>query len=260
MSVPVFRMALRLRLAQAASAAFGLIAVLILVGALYPSIGDSIGKLDIPDGVADLLGGADFATIAGWYRAEIASVYGPLIAGGIAVAAASASTAGEEEDRILALILAHPVTRPALVLAKAAAVAVGVVIVALATWVGLIAGVAVAGGGIGVGNLAAYAVHLAFFGVATGAVALAIGAATGRRGLAIGGAAGFAILGYLVNGLAPLVDAIAWLKYLSPFHYYAEHDPLTNGVDVVDLVVLAVFAVAMTAIGTQGLRRRDLRA
>jgi beta-exotoxin I transport system permease protein len=259
-SAPVFRLAVRLRLAQSASAAFGLIAVLIMVGALFPAVGDAIGKLDLPEGVADLLGGADYGTITGWYRGEISSVYGPLVAGGIAIVAASASTAGEEDDRILALILAHPVTRTSLVVAKAAAVAIGVVIVALATWVGLIAGVAVAGGGIGVGNLGAYALHLAFFGFSAGAVALAIGAATGRRGLATGGAAAFAVLGFLINGFAPLVDAIEWLKYVSPFYYYAENDPLSNGVDLVNLVVLGLFALAMTAIAMLGLERRDLRA
>jgi len=259
-SLPVFRMAVRLRLAQSASAAVGLIAVLIVVGALFPAVGDAIGKLDLPEGVADLLGGADYATITGWYRGEISSVYGPLVAGGIAIVGASASTAGEEDDRILALILAHPVTREGVIAAKAAAIAVGVGIVAVATWVGLIVGVAVAGGGIGVSNLGAYAVHLAFFGFASGAVALAIGAGTGRRGLAIGGASGFAVLGFLINGFAPLVDGIAWLKYISPFYYYAENDPLSNGVDVGNLVVLGLFSLAMTAIAMLGLQRRDLRA
>jgi ABC-2 type transport system permease protein len=260
MSTPVFRMAVRLRMAQFASAAIGLIAVLIMVGALFPAVGDAIGTLDLPEGVADLLGGADYGTITGWYRGEIASVYGPLVAGGVAIVAASASTAGEEDDRILALILAHPVTRPGLVAAKAAAVVVGVAIVSVATWAGLIAGVAVAGGGIGVGNLGAYALHLAFFGFSSGAVALAIGAGTGRRGLATGAAAGFAVAGFLINGFAPLVDSIAWLKYISPFYYYAENDPLSNGVDLGSLVVLGLFALAMTAIAMLGLQRRDLRA
>jgi len=252
-------MAVRLRLAQSGSAALGLIAVLIMVGALFPAVGDAIGKLDLPDGVADLLGGADYGTITGWYRGEISSVYRPLVAGGIAIVGGSASTAGEEEDRILALILAYPVTRRGLVAAKAAAVAVGVVVVAVATWVGLIAGVAVAGGGIGIGNLGAYALHLAFFGFASGAVALAIGAGTGRRGLATGAASGFAVLGFLINGFAPLVDAIAWLKYISPFYYYADNDPLSNGIDAGDLVVLGLFALAMTAVAMAGLERRDLR-
>lgn len=259
MSTPVLRMAVRLRLVQFASAAFGLIAVVIMVGALFPAVGDAIGKLDVPEGVANLLGGADYGTITGWYQGEISSVYGPLVAGGIAIVGASASTAGEEDDRILALILAHPVPRRDLVAAKAAAVGVGILIVAVGTWAGLIAGVALAGGGIGIGNLGAYALQLGFFGLASGAVALAIGAGTGRRGLATGAASGFAILGYLVNGFAPLVDAIAWLKYVSAFYYYSENDPLSNGVDVGNVVVLGLFALAMTAIAMFGLERRDLR-
>ena len=61
--------------------------------------------------------------------------------------------------------------------------------------------------------------HLAFFGFAMGAVALALGAGTGRRGLANGAAVAVAVAvaGWLINGFAPLVNGIAWLKYLSPF-------------------------------------------
>ena len=55
-----------------------------------------------------------------------------------------------------------------------------------------------------------------------------------------GVAAGVAIVGWLINGFAPLVGAIAWLKYLSLFYYYAGNDPLTRGVDIADLVVLGL--------------------
>lgn len=190
---------------------------------------------------------------------EIVSVYGPLVFAAVAITGAANLTAGEEEDRILALILAHPVRRSSLVAAKGAAIAVGMLGLAFATWVGLIAGVAAAGGGIGLGHLAALCLHLAFYGLASGAVAVAIGAGTGRRTVATGTAAGFAIFGYLVNGLAPLVDAIAWLKYLSPFYYYASGDPLTNGFDVGGLVVLGLVAAALTAAAVVGIARRDLR-
>jgi len=144
--------------------------------------------------------------------------------------------------------------------AKAGAVAAGALIIALGTWLGLIAGVAVAGGGIGLGHLGALSLHLAFFGVATGMVALALGAGTARRAVATGGAAAFAVLGFLINGFAPLVDAMAWLKFVSLFHYYAGHDPLKSGVDVGDLAVLGLVALALTAGAIVGLRRRDLRA
>jgi len=121
------------------------------------------------------------------------------------------------------------------------------------------AGVAAAGGGIAAGKLAALALHLAAFGWATGGLALAIGATTGRRAAASGGAAAFSVLGFLVNGFAPLVDSVAWLRYFSPFHYYAEHDPLARGAGTGDLAVLCGAALVLTAVAVVGFGRRDLR-
>lgn len=251
---------LRLRLPAAVPAAIGLIAVMAAVGALFPAVGHSIGKLHVPASVANLLGGADYGTITGWFRSEIAVIYGPLVIGALAITGASASTAGEEEDRILGLVLAHPVRRSRLVAAKAAAIAVVVLVIAFATWVGLIVGVAVGGGGIAVAHITALALQLAFFGFATGALALAIGAGTGRRSLATGIAAAVGVLGWLINSFAPLVSGIAWLRYLSPYYYYARHDPLTHGLDVPGLAVLGLVALVLTALGMVSIERRDLRA
>ncbi len=260
MSWPAFQIALRLRLSAAITAAIGLIAVQLAVGALFPAVGHAIGKLNIPKGVAQLLGGADYGTITGWFRSEIGSVYGPLVIAALAITGASATTAGEEEDRILALVLAHPITRSRLVAAKAAAIGAVVLIVAAGTWAGMIFGVALGGGGIGLGHITALALHLACFGFAAGALALALAAGTGRRPLATGVAAGVAILGWLINGFAPLVGAIAWLKYLSFFYYYAGHDPLAQGVGIGDIVVLAGLTLLLTVLAMAGIERRDLRA
>jgi ABC-2 type transport system permease protein len=97
------------------------------------------------------------------------------------------------------------------------------------------------------------------FGWTVGALALAVAASTGRRTLATGTAAAFAVLGFLVNGFAPLVDAITWLKYLSLFYYYEGHDPIGNGVDASDLAVLAAATIALTTLAVFGMRQRDLR-
>ena len=132
--------------------------------------------------------------------------------------------------------------------------------IAFATWVGMVSGVALGGGGIGVGDIAAFALQLAFFGFATGAIALALGAGTGRRAVAVGVAAAVAILGWLINGFAPLVSGLAWLKYLSLFYYYAGHDPLTSGVDVGGIIVLAAVAIAFAVVAVVAFERRDLRA
>ncbi len=253
------RITLRLRRTGTISAAVGLVAVMIAVGALFPAVGHTIGKINVPSGVANLLGGADYGTITGWFRSEIAEIYGPLVIAALAITTASATTAGEEEDRILALILAHPVRRSRLVLARAVAVGAIVVLVAFAVWIGLLAGVAVGGGGISVSNITALAVQLGFFGLASGAVALALGAGTGRRSLATGGAAAVAILGWLVNSFAPLASSVSWVKYLAPFYYYAGHDPLAHGVDFTGLAVLGVFTLALLAAAIVSFERRDLR-
>ena len=259
MSVPAFRMAMRLRLLTTALSALGMALVILMVGALFPSVGDSIGKLDLPEGVTALLGGADYGTITGWMRSEIGAVYGPLLIAYTGISVAASSTAGEEEAGILGLTLAYPIERSRLLLSKAAAVAISVALVAFGTFLGLVVGVAVGGGGIGLANMAALSLHLAFFGWTVGALALAVAASTGRRTLATGTAAAFAVLGFLVNGFAPLVDAIAWLKYFSLFYYYEGHDPIGNGVDASDLAVLAAAAIALTTLALFGMRQRDLR-
>ncbi|MBV8218689.1 MAG: hypothetical protein JO325_09500, partial [Solirubrobacterales bacterium] len=60
MSLPVAKVALRLRLPSAVSAAIGLIAVMAAVGALFPSVGHTIGTLNVPKSVSNLLGGGDY--------------------------------------------------------------------------------------------------------------------------------------------------------------------------------------------------------
>lgn len=260
MSWPTIVMTIRLRLGSTLSASLGLIAVLLAVGALFPAVGHTIGTLNIPKGVAQLLGGADYGTITGWFRSEIGSIYGPLVVAALAITGAAATTAGEEEERILGLVLAHPINRSRLIVAKGAAIAAVVVIIALATWAGVIFGVAIGGGGITLARITAFALQLAFFGFAAGALALALGAGTGRRSLATATAAGVAVIGWLINGFAPLVGAIAWLKYLSLFYYYAGRDPLTRGVDIRGIIVLGAVTLVLTALAALGIERRDLRA
>jgi ABC-2 type transport system permease protein len=241
------------------AASVGLVAVMTAVGAMFPAVGHSIGALNVPQGVANLLGGADYGTVTGWFRSEIGAIYGPLLSGGLAIAGAGATLAGEEESGVLAVILSCPLGRRSLVVSKAAAIAVVVAVVSLAAWVGLMVGVTAAGGGIPVTHMAALAVQLAFFGFAVGAVALAFAAGSGNRGLAVGVATAIALAGWLVDSFAPLISALSWLRYLSFYYYYAGHDPLGQGIWVTGVAVLACVSVSATAVGAYCFSRRDLR-
>lgn len=120
MSTAAFTMALRLRGISTSLTALGMASVIVMVGALFTAVGHTIGELDVPEGVAELLGGADYGTIGGWMRSEIGAVYGPLVIGATAITSAAGSTAGEEEDGILGLILSYPIGRSNLVLRRPA--------------------------------------------------------------------------------------------------------------------------------------------
>jgi ABC-2 type transport system permease protein len=250
---------LRLRSRMAVLAGLGLIFVIVIVGALYPSLKDTFGKLSVPQGVANLLGGADYSTLTGWLQSEIVATYGPLVFCTVAITTAAGTTTGDEDDRVLATLLAHPIARTRLLLAKTLALALLVLAVSVSTWIGLLIGVAVAGGGISAAHLAAQAVHLGLLGLIFGALALALGAATGRKAIAAGGAAGVAVLGFLVNGLAPLISGLTWTQYLSPFYYYASGRPLANGAEWAHLAVLAMLSLVLVGAAVLGFRRRDLR-
>ncbi|MGH7721230.1 MAG: hypothetical protein ACRENL_00155 [Candidatus Dormibacteria bacterium] len=119
---------------------------------------------------------------------------------------------------------------------------------------------ALGGGGITVGHITALALLLACFGFTAGALALALAAGTGRRSLSVAVAAGVAILGWLINSFAPLVSILSWLKYLSFFYYYAGHDPLTRGVDIVGMAVLVGLTLLLTLVAMAAFEHRDLRA
>jgi ABC-2 type transport system permease protein len=253
------RLELRLRYRTAALAGIGLVIVIMIVGALYPSLKDTFGKLNVPQGVANLLGGADYSTLTGWLQSEIVATYGPLVFCVVAITTATATTTGDEDEGVLATLLAHPIARTRLLLAKTLALTLLILAVAVATWIGLIVGVAIAGGGISTAHLAAQSAHLGFLGLALGTLALALGASTGRKPIAAGGAAVVAILGFLLNGLAPLISALSWTQYLSPFYYYSSGRPLTNGAQWQHLAVLAAASLVLVALAVAGFRRRDLR-
>jgi ABC-2 type transport system permease protein len=259
MTLAIAEIELRVRARAVIFAAAGLICLTAAVGALFPSLGGSIGHLNLSKSVSGLIGGSDFSTITGWLRAEITSIYGPLVFSGIAITAATSTTAGEEEDRILPLVLAQPVSRERLLLAKACAIALLLLALGAAVFVGLVLAVALAGGGVSLGHLAATALNLLFLSLAVGALALALAAATGRRGTAAGVAATITLVMFLVNGIAPALSGVGWLKYLTFFYYYEGHNPLTEGVYLPGLAVLAALAIALTAAAVAGFAHRDLR-
>ena len=56
------------------------------------------------------------------------------------------------------------------------------------------------------------------------------------------------------------MSGLDWTKYLTFFYYYTDGDPLSTGVDLAHLAILAAAAVALTVVSVVLFRDRDLRA
>jgi predicted NUDIX family NTP pyrophosphohydrolase len=110
-------------------------------------------------------------------------------------------------------------------------------------------------------EFAAVTVQLVLFGACLGALAFAVGAATGCKALTLGISAGVAVLAYLANGVFPQIQGLEWTRDLSPWHWYLGGEPLKNGLQTSDaLLLLAVTDKSgRTSAGILLWRRRDGR-
>ena len=111
---------------------------------------------------------------------------------------------------------------------------------------------------ISLADLASATTSAFLLGLAFGVLAFALGAATGRSSIAIGLSAAAAVAAYLVNGLAPLVDAIHSIRWLSPWYHYVADDPLREGLSLGNALVLVAIAAVALAVAVVTFDRRDV--
>jgi ABC-2 type transport system permease protein len=242
--------------------AIGITAVGVGYAAFYPAI-NSPQYLDMlasfPEGVLDAMGFADIGTAAGYLGSTTFGLLGPALIIVMAAALGASAIAGDEESGRLDLTLAHPVSRWAVVVQRFAALIVAMVLVCAVLTVALLA---ISGPAqldqIGPLNLAGGGLHLALLGVAFGALALAVGAATGRRSPVYAVVAIVAVVGFFGNNLGPSVEGLAWLRDISPFHYYSGGVPLRNGVQLADVAVLVAASIILVIGGGLRFDRRDI--
>ena len=243
----------------------GLVGLVALILSVYPSIRDNAGLQqlieDYPEALKGFIafgGQVDYASPAGYLGSELFAFMIPLLFLVAAIANGAGAIVGEEEHGTLELLLANPVSRRRVILEKAGALAGELVGLGFVLWLALYLGTRLAGMDISAGRLAAAVVSVALLALLFGAIALALGAAFGRRSISIGLTAAAAVLTYLVNSLAPLVDLFDTLSPLSPFYHYAAGDPLRRGVEVDHAAILLVVAAVALAAAVFTFDRRDV--
>jgi len=84
-------------------------------------------------------------------------------------------------------------------------------------------------------------------------LAYAVGAATGRRCPAVG------LAGYLIYSLLSLVEALAPLRYATPWYWYLQRNMLAHGVPPAAIAVPVALSAVLFAVAWVLFGRRDLR-
>lgn len=236
------------------------------VGVLYAAFWPTVNTPEMqralagyPQGVLEAFNYNDLTSPAGYLGSSVYGLLIPLLVAVFAIAYGTRAVAGDEEAGTLDLLLAHPVSRTRVALQRFGALVAALALIGAVLWLAMLA---IAGPaelvGVTAAEFAAVTIQLTLFGACLGGLAFAVGAATGRRALALGASAGVAVLAYLANGVFPQVEGLEWTRDVSPWHWYLGGEPLKNGLQAGDaLLLLAVAAVLVTA-GTWAFNRRDV--
>ncbi len=235
-----------------------------LVVAVYPSIAgdDSLDAIyeGLPPAAQQLLGGSDATSPVGYLNTQLYAFLLPAVLLVFAFGRSAATIAGEEEQRTLDLLLAQPLARWLAYIEKAVAVAIGLFVLSVASLIPLRVLNSSAGLDIAVGNLIGQTTQMFLFCLALGMWTMAISSATGKRGLGLAVVIGYTVASYLIYGLA---GTVSWLENIvpaTPWRWYAENQPLQNGLGVEECLVLLAATVVGALIGMWFFNRRDLHA
>lgn len=213
----------------------------------------------MPAGLVEGFGWDDISSPAGYLGSTVYGLLGSALIAVMTIGMGAKAIAGSEEDGSLEVLITMPVTRTKVVIDRTVALLLAALGGGVAVFIGVLAVREPADIDISIGLLAAASLGLALLGLLFGAFTIMVGAFVGKRGLVIGVGAAFAVLGFLVNALAPQVEQIAWLENLSPFHWYDATGTLGDGLDWGLSLLMVAVAVTFVAIAVLAFNRRDVR-
>jgi ABC-2 type transport system permease protein len=241
----------------------GFVLTVFMYAAFWPSVHANASQFNqyiekFPEAFRNMIGGANFGTPEGYVQTELFSLLGPILLLVYAIGAGARAIAGEEEAGTLDLLLSTPVRRSRVLLDKFGSMVMATLFFAVLMALSLVVLGPLYDLHLGLQGLGAASLNLFLLALSFGAVALLVGTATGSKSAAIGVSSGLGVVTFVLNTLAPSVEALRPFRFLSPFHYYAGHQPLTNGFNGIDILVLAGISAVCLMAALGAFQRRDL--
>ncbi len=231
---------------------------------VYPStvslnMSESLGDILNSPAIKLLLGNLQVDNSFESYLSIKGLVFISWIATGFMAWLAASCLSGEIDHKTIDLLLAQPVRRGRLVLARYAALALTSVVIITAALVGTIVSVKALNIETNILWLTCAMGYMAVLTMAFGAIALFVSASLSDNRKAALISLGIMIVMYFMETIGSVVDLLGGIRYLSIYHYARYNEVLmTHTASLVDLAVLLAISVVFVAMAVYVFRRRDI--
>jgi ABC-2 type transport system permease protein len=200
-----------------------------------------------------------FDTIEGFVTSQFLS-FMPVILTIYMVMAAAGTITGEIESGTMDYLLAHPVPRWKVALEKYLALLVALVLICIMIGLGMWLGGVTIGQEISFGTWMLAGLDIVPLTLLYGSIAFALACALRGRGIPIGVAVALAVGGFILNGLAPLVENLQRYREWTIYYLFTASKPFSSGLDAAYTAVLIAGSAAFLILGVGAFLRRDILA
>ena len=200
---------------------------------------------------------AAFDTLEGFVTSQFLA-FMPVILTIYVVMAATGTVTGEIESGTMDYLLAHPLPRWRVALEKYMALLVALVLICLIIGLGMWLGGVTIGQNVSFGTWMLAGIDIAPLTLLYGSVAFALACALRGRGIPIGVAVALAVAGFILNGLAPLVENIERYREWTIYYLFAASKPFSSGLEPFYTAILIAGSAAFLILGVGAFLRRDM--
>ena len=240
----------------------GLAALVAATISIWPAFKGSSGisqAMDqLPSGVVQAFGLADFGTPAGFLRGNLYDFFVPLLLAAAAVLFVNGQTASEEAAGRMELYLAQPISREAVLLGRVVAALIALTVITVVMLLAQLASDAAFDLQIDIRFVLSTVVLSGLLAAFHGSLAVAAAGLRGRPSLVLAVGLGVAFAGCIVASLFPLSNVLAPWRHVSPWDWAFGGNPLEQATELWRYLALAVPSVILTAIGVFAIAKRDI--
>lgn len=246
----------------------GSVVLVVIIMMVFPSIRDQAAQLNqvinkLPEGVRGLKAGGSADVSLGdpvsFLNSQVFYATLPILWIILAITRGTGILGREEQNHTLELLLARPVSRTRVLIAKALSLLTEFAIVSVSTLIALIALAPSFGLQVSTTKLALATLYTAAFSLSFGYVAFVMQATNRFTKRA---AVTFAVLlsfgGYVLASLSAMASWLEWPVKLLPYHYFRPLDVFEGHWPHGAILYMAIVFIIGTVTAIIGFRRRDI--